>query len=450
MAIEIESLFTSALGLSAPWRVKDVKLDTALRRIDFELTCDAKQLVCPVCGLADQGIHDRLKRDWRHLDFFQYEAWLHAEVPRIACSGCGKTTQMPVPWAREGSGFTALFEALALSLCQELPVRQAAQLLRCTDKQLWRRIEHYVEAARKLDDMSQVRVIGIDETSLRKGQNYITVVHDLEKKRLLFACEGRGHQTVVDFATDLNAHEGKPEQIEHVCQDMSAAYVKGVSQALPNAQISFDRFHVVAMANEAMDEVRREETRTQSQSIKTALGGNDRKLLKSLTWGMRRNPEGWSTKQLNAMHWLQHSALKSARAWRLKMALRTVYANAAQNNDETQAKAELVGWLSWATRCRLEPFKKLATTLKQRIDGVVRGMLDNRSNAYVEAMNGLLQQAKRAARGFKTATNFIAIAYLRMSKLKHLPSNPLVPAVSPKYSVLIHRCLGCQVPHKTA
>jgi len=180
-------------------------------------------------------------------------------------------------------------------------------------------------------------------------------------------------------------------------------------------------------------------TRTQPQSIKAALGGNDRKLLKSLTWGMRRNPDGWSVKQTNAMHWLQHSSLKSARAWRLKTALRTVYANAVKHNDAMQAKSELKAWLSWATRCRLEPFKKLASTLKQRLDGVVRGMLDNRSNAYVEAMNGLLQQAKRAARGFRTATNFISIAYLRMSKLKHLPSNPLVPAL-PKYNVLIHRC----------
>lgn len=440
MGIEIESLFTSALGLSAPWRVEKVKLDTASRRIDFDLTCDAKRLACPLCGLADQGIHDRQKREWRHLDFFQYEAWLHAEVPRVACSGCGKTTQVQVPWAREGSGFTALFEALALSLCQELPVRQAAALLRCTDKQLWRRIEHYVAAARKLDDMSEVKIVGIDETSLRKGQNYITVVHDLEKKRLLFACEGKDHQTVVNFAKDLKAHGGDPEQIEHVCQDMSAAFAKGVNQALPEAQISYDRFHVVAMANEAMDEVRREETRTQPQSIKAALGEANRKLLNSLAWGMRRNPDGWSVKQTNAMHWLQRSSLKSARAWRLKMALRTVYANAVKHNDAIQAKSELKAWLSWAWRCRLEPFKKLASTLKQRLDGVVRGMLGNRSNAYVEAMNGLLQQAKRAARGFRTATNFIAIAYLRMSKLKHLPSNPLVPAL-PKYNVLIHRCL---------
>ena len=440
MTVQIEALFTSALGLQAPWSVQKVALDTSRRRIDFDLTCNASRLPCPHCAASAQGVHDRLTREWRHLDFFQFEAWLHAEVPRVACSACGKTSQIDVPWAREGSGFTALFEALALSLCQELPVRQAAALLRCSDKQLWRRIAHYVSQARALDDMSQVSIVGIDETSLRKGQNYITVVHDLDVKRLLYACEGRDHQTVVDFADDLKAHGGDPAQIKHVCQDMSAAYAKGVAQALPQAQISYDRFHVIAMANQAMDGVRRQEMSTQPQAVKDALGDNDRKLLKSLTWGMRRNPQGWSVKQTNAMHWLQHSTLKSARAWRLKMALRAVYAKATQENSGVQAKADLLGWISWARRSRLEPFKKLANTLKQRIDGVVRGMLDNRSNAYVEAMNGLLQQAKRAARGFRTATHFIAIAYLRMSKLKHLPANPLQLAM-PKAGVLTQRCL---------
>jgi len=440
MAVGLEALFTSALGLQAPWSVARVELDTARRRIDFDLTCNATRLPCPHCALADQGVHDRLSREWRHLDFFQFEAWLHAEVPRVACSGCGKTSQIDVPWAREGSGFTALFEALALSLCQELPVRQAAALLRCSDKQLWRRVEHYVNAARSLDDMSQVSLIGIDETSLRKGQNYITVMHDLQAKRLLFACEGRDHQTVVDFAQDLKAHGADPAQITDVCQDMSAAYAKGVALAVPQAQISYDRFHVIAMANEAMDGVRRQEMSTQPQAVKQALGDNDRKLLKSLTWAMRRNPKGWSDKQWDTMHWLQRSTLKSARAWRLKMALRAVYAKAVQDNNAEQSTADLAGWISWARRSRLEPFKKLASTLKQRLAGVVRGMLDNRSNAYVEAMNGLLQQAKRAARGFKTATNFIAIAYLRMSKLKHLPPNPLQTAL-PQTGVLLHRCL---------
>lgn len=440
MSVGIEALFTSALGLQAPWSVQDVVLDTSRRRIDFNLTCNVSRLPCPHCAALDQGVHDRLTREWRHLDFFQFEAWLHAEVPRVACSACGKTGQIDVPWAREGSGFTALFEALALSLCKELPVRQAAALLRCSDKQLWRRIDHYVTKARALDDMSEVGIVGIDETSLRKGQNYITVVHDLQTKRLLFACEGRDHQTVVDFCADLKAHGGDPDQVKHVCQDMSAAYAKGVALALPHAQISYDRFHVIAMANEAMDGVRRQEMSTQPRAVKDALGDNDRKLLKSLTWGMRRNPQGWSGKQINAMHWLQHSTLKSARAWRLKMALRAVYAKAAQENRGELAKADLIGWISWARRSRLEPFKKLANTLKQRIDGVVRGMLDNRSNAYVEAMNGLLQQAKRAARGFRTATYFISIAYLRMSKLKHLPSNPMQLAM-PQAGGLTHRCL---------
>ena len=440
MAVGIEALFTSALGLQAPWSVKDVKLDTSRRRIDFNLICNDRRLPCPHCDAPDQGVHDRLSRQWRHLDFFQFEAWLHAEVPRVACNACGKTSQVGVPWAREGSGFTALFEALALSLCQELPVRQAAALLRCSDKQLWRRIKHYVNAARALDDMSGVSIVGIDETNLRKGQSYITLVHDLQAKRLLFACEGRDHQSVLDFASELKAHGGEPEQIKHVCQDMSAAYAKGVALALPQAQISYDRFHVIAMAGDAMDGVRRLEMKEEPQAVKEALGDNDRKLLKSLTWGMRRNPQGWSIKQTNAMHWLQRSTLKSARAWRMKMALRAVYAKAAQENCGVQAKADLLSWISWARRSRLEPFKKLAATLKQRLGGVVRGMLDNRSNAYVEAMNGLLQQAKRAARGFKTATHFIAIAYLRMSKLKHLPANPLQLAM-PKPGVLTHRCL---------
>lgn len=320
---------------------------------------------------------------------------------------------MQVPWAREGGGFTALFEALALSLCQTLPVRQAAALLRCSDKQLWRRIEHYVHLARVQDDMSDVSIIGIDETSLRKGQNYITVVHDLKAKRLLFACEGRDHQAVVDFATDLKVHGGDPAQIEHVCQDMSAAYAKGVALVLPHAQISYDRFHVIAMANEAMDGVRRQEMSTQPQAVKDALGGNDRKLLKSLTWGMRRNPRDWSAKQASAMHWLQRCTLKSARAWRLKMALRAVYASAAAGNDREHASKQLKDWLSWARRSRLEPFRKLAKTLSERFDAVVRGMLDNRSNAYVEAMNGLLQQAKRAARGFRTASNSSVPTFFR-------------------------------------
>lgn len=126
---------TTALGLQPPWHVAKVELNTAKRRIDFEVEHSGRRAACPACGFEHQLIHDRVRRSWRHLDFFQFEAWLHAEVPRVQCSGCGKTTQLPVPWAREGSGFTLLFEALGLSLCRELPVRQAAKS--CTTVMYW-------------------------------------------------------------------------------------------------------------------------------------------------------------------------------------------------------------------------------------------------------------------------------------------------------------------------
>jgi len=149
---------------------------------------------------------------------------------------------------------------------------------------------------------------------------------------------------------------------------------------------------------------------------------------------------GWTHAQFEAMHWLQRSNLKSARAWRLKQALRLVYRDAAASNSEEIAQGAMSKWLSWARRSRLEPFKRLALTLKAHLGGVVRGMLDGRSNAYVEAMNGLLQQTKTAARGFRNVENFIAMAYLRMSKLKHLPQNPLVPAVARDYGRYRHVC----------
>ena len=440
MSLSTETLFTTALGLQAPWQVKRVELSTAKHRIDFHVDCTAKRLSCPHCQHADQGIHDRVQRSWRHLDFFQYEAWLHADVPRVACTACGKTTQVSVPWAREGSGFTLLFEAWALTLCKELPVAQAAQKVRVQDHRLWRRIKHYVGAARAKDDMSEVRQIGIDETSTKKGQQYITVVHDLPAKRLLFVTPGRDHQTVLDFAQDLQAHGGRPEQIEHVCMDMSGAFLKGVTQAMPQAAICYDRFHVAALAGQAMDEVRSAEFKADAKAVSEALGELDTKTRRSLSWAMRTHHERWRARHILAMHALQRTHLKAARAWRMKVALRQVYEAAAQAQSDEVAKAGLKKWISWAGRSRLEPFKRLAKTLSTHWDGVVAGMLQGRNNAYVEAMNGLLQQAKRAARGYRNTENFIAIAYLRMSKLAHLPTSPF-EAAQPRNQGVIRKCV---------
>jgi transposase len=176
---------------------------------------------------------------------------------------------------------------------RELPVRQAGALLRCSDKQLWRRIEFYVDQARASESFEGVQIVGIDETSVRRGQHYITVVHDLHAKRLLFAAEGRDHQTVVDFAADLKAHGGDPAEVRHVCMDMSAAYAKGATLALPQADISYDRFHVVAMAIQAMDDVRREELRAEPAQVAAALQGADPETRRNLLWGKHMSPDAW-------------------------------------------------------------------------------------------------------------------------------------------------------------
>ena len=338
------------------------------------------------CGR--HGIHGRLHRDWHHLDCFQFEAWLHADVPRVGCTACGKTTHEPVNWAHEDSGFTLLFKALAITMCQGLPVLQAAKMLR----------------------------------------DHIAVMHDLDEKRLLFATPDMDHKTVEAFAQDLEAHGGKRTANAHACMDMSAAFLKGATLYLPNALVSYDRFHIVALTIDAMDEVRSAEWKTKSVRVLDELVELRPKEHRSVLWGMRRNPGSWSAVQLNAMHWLQRANLKGARAWRLKMALRKVFAKARSHNQCALAAADLRDWISRARRNRLDSFKRLTPTLKTHFDAAVRGMLDNRSNAFVEAMNGLLQQAKRAARGLRTATNFINIVYLRLSKLAHLPASPFAPA----------------------
>ena len=142
-----EALFCQALGLTAPWAVERVALDVERSRIDLYVVWQARSAPCPACGAIDQKLHDHRQRSWRHLDFFQFEAHVHCQLPRVACSGCGAITQLKVPWAREGSRFTLLFEALGLTLAREMPVAACARILRCADNALWRQIDAHVQRA---------------------------------------------------------------------------------------------------------------------------------------------------------------------------------------------------------------------------------------------------------------------------------------------------------------
>jgi transposase len=201
-----EELFGLALGISDPWQVVSVVFSKELKRLDINI--DFKRgatFSCPVCG-AMVPVHDTVEKTWHHMNFFQYETYLKARTPRVKCpkDGCG-VKLVTVPWARSGSGFTLLFEALAIALAREMPIKIEAAHLGEHDTRIWRIVGHYVEEARARADFSEVTRLGIDETSARRGQDYIGL-HDMDEKRLLFATEGKGHATVRAFTEDLKAH----------------------------------------------------------------------------------------------------------------------------------------------------------------------------------------------------------------------------------------------------
>ena len=409
-----EALFCQALGLSAPWEVERVALDVARKRIDLYVVWRASSAACQACGAGEQKIHDHRQRSWRHLDFFQFEAHVHCELPRVSCNACQGTSQLGAPWAREGSRFTLMFEALALTLAREMPVSACARILRCSDNALWRQIDAHVALARTKENYADTKVIGIDETSCAKGHSYITLVHDLANGKLIYATPGKDASTVQRFTEDFKTHQGKPEAIEVVCMDMSKAFISGAAKYLPTAAVAFDGFHVVQLANKAVDAVRREEARGE-------------KWLKKTRWAWLKDQAKWTAKERDKMDWMPQSRLKTARAWRIKEALRDIYRNS--RTDAAQSTLALKKWLHWAQRSQLHPIKDLAKTIKQHWAGILKAFdASHLHTGYVEAVNSLLQAAKAKARGYGSTEHFIAMAFLIAGKLSHLPPNPLQKA----------------------
>lgn len=406
----METIFTQALGLTAPWRVINVDFQQAQGRIVFKVESTAKRLTCPACGAPDQPIHDRSTRTWKHLNFFQYQAIIEAKVPRVGCRKCEKTTQVTVPWARPGAGFTQTLEAFVVALCTEMPVNAVARLLGVSDDRIWRVLDFHVEKARAREDYSEVRRISADERSAHKGHRYLTMFCDMDERRLLFATQGKNAATFEAFAEDLAAHGGDTAAITDVSLDLGAAYQAGTREHCPNAQVSFDPFHVVALANTALDQVRRAEVKHEID-------------LKGIRWGTLKDAAKWTRAQIGQMHWLQRSGLKTARAWALKQALRKVFSCAT---DAAHAKSLLDAWISWGRRCRLAPFKRLAATVKKHLDGIVEHFRSGLSNGFAEGLNGRVQAAKARAKGYGTDQHLITISYLICSNLKHLPKNPWI------------------------
>jgi transposase len=395
-------VFQAALGIAEPWRVTGAEFDPDEGRLDIHLDFTrGARFACPEGDEQACPVHDTERKTWRHLDFFQHQAYLHARTPRVFCPTHG-VRQAHVPWARPGSGFTQLFEALLLEFAAHMPVAALARMVGEHDTRIWRVLEHYVEAARAELDFSAVTDVGVDETSARRGQDYVSLFMDLAAPpRVLFATEGRDATTVERFAADLAAHGGDADRVTGVCCDMSAAFISGVGQHLPNAAITFDRYHVIAKLNEAVDEVRKAERKQRPELVDS-----------KYVWLKR--PERLTPAQAERLAWLTRPStqLATARAYRWRWDFEGFY-----NQRPDLAEAYLTRWCRGAIRSRLEPLKKFVRMIHAHWDGILAWHDSRASNGILEGTNSLVQAAKRKARGYRNKRNMITIIYLIAGRL---------------------------------
>jgi transposase len=406
VSINHEQLFSVALGLEKPWYIKAVEFDVKEKQLDLYIDFESgSKFPCPLCGKSGCFVHDTIDRTWRHLNFFQFKTYLHCRVPRTECDSCG-VKQVKVPWARKSSGFTLLMDSLIVLLAQNMPVKTVADSIGEHDTRIWRVLEHYVQEARSNEDFSEVHSIGVDETSKAKGHNYISVFVDLENTKVVHVCNGKDSIAIDSFKRDYEAHNGSPEGIANFCCDMSPAFISGIETNFPNTAITFDRFHVMKLMNEAVDEVRREEQAHNAS-------------LKKTRYIWLKNPENLSQKQKEKLGSLKDMQLKTAKAYQIKLSLRDFW----NINDPDSAQSYLKKWYFWATHSRLIPIIDVAKTFKRHWQGILNYVNTKINNGILEGLNSLIQAAKDSARGFRSDKNFIITIYLRLGKLKfNLPT----------------------------
>lgn len=398
MTLDSVQLFEAALSIKDPWFIKNIQFDSDKKRLDIYIdfkrgsTFKSKNSEYP----GEYKVYDTSYKEWRHLNFFEHECYLHCRTPRIDL-GDNKTELISPPWAGMNSGFTLLFEAFILELCRYMPVHTVCKIINESDNKLWRLLDKYVDSAREHEDHSQVETVGMDETSRAKGHEYVSLFVDLKQSRTIFVAEGKDHDTVKRFAKDLTEHNGDPKNITDVSCDMSLAFIKGVGEALPNAKITFDKFHIVKLINEAVDKVRRQEAATQP-------------LLKKTRYIWLKNHNNLTVKQSETLNDLSLPKLniKTVRALRIREAFQAIY------NTETEEDFIFLlnKWYFWATHSRLEPIKEVAKTVKNHWDGVIEWKRSQINNGILEGLNSIVQAAKAKSRGFRTFKCFKIMVYL--------------------------------------
>lgn len=388
-------LFQLALGLSSPWRVSRTAFDAGAKQLDIQIDfARGSRFSCKECGAEGCPVHDVSEKQWRHLNFFEHTTILSARVPRSKCDQCG-VKQVALPWARDGSGFTLLFEAFVLALVKAMPVANAAAIMGEHDTRIWRILDHYVTQAVDALDLSEVTQIAADETSARRGHDYISLFVDLARRKVVFVTDGKDAATVAAFAKFLEEHGGSKDKITDASIDMGAAFISGVKSNFPNAKITFDKFHVIKLVNEAVDEVRRGEAKNNDW-----IKGTRHLWLKNLT-----NLDEGEKRELVK---LETANLDTMQAWQMRLNLQEIF----KMPTVASARKLLTLWNTWVQVSDLKPMKKVAKTIMEKADDILRAIASKISNGLLEAINGNVQAAKRKAKGYRTKHNLKLIVYL--------------------------------------
>ena len=399
-----ETLFAMALGLQSPWQVQEITFapnESGREELHINIGFPPGSRFADVSGTACP-VHDTVGRRWQHLGFFEHACHLHCAVPRIKTPD-GKVVTVAVPWARPGSGFTLLFEALALALIErEMPVNRVAELLRVNPQRVWTVFTHWVGKARVADDPSAITKLGVDETSTRKGHHYVTLGVDLDAGRVIHVTEGKGKETLDSIQKHLESKGVGKDQVKAASIDLSPAFIAGVKESFPSAAITFDRFHVVKLLNEAMNKVRKAERK-------------EHEALKGHKYTFLKNPENLSETKRQELAEMIRLYPTLGEAYRLK----TLFDDLWSMPDKPAADAFLKQWCAEAEEAKIPAFMKFANTVRAHWSGIVHYVESRLSNGILEGINHKVQLAKRRARGYRNIGNFINMIYFLCGKLKY-------------------------------
>lgn len=411
-----EKLFHELLGLGLNWEVTESRFESASGTVFLEIGETSRlweQVCCPKDGSLVTCYDHPETLTWRHLNIFQHCCEITCRLPRGKCSKCGHVFRVRPPWEGLSKHFTREFEAFVLLLMREMPVSRVARLVGETDTRLWRMLFRHVDAAWAENDLSQVCCVGVDEMAIRKGQEYISVFADLLRKRVIFATEGKDAQTWVRFVEELEKHNGHRHAITQVSMDMNAGYEKGVRENCRNAQVVFDKFHVIYNANHAVDQVRRREIRLGGQGVWEALNKSQ--------WLWRKNPENLTDGQQTRLAQIMDKNLATAKAYQMRLVLQDIY----RSDDVSTARRRFkvwIRWVRWAARfCKfglLDSMVRVAQTVEERLAGILAHWKWGLTNAFMEGLNSVFSATKRKARGYRSSTHLITMLYFTAGKLR--------------------------------